>query len=156
MKYFAMALGFALAACGGGGGSGEPLISGSVSGSYDGNGFTVDAGFVAAAAEGGFAIGLGDGSLDCDSINDDAPPSGSFAVAFVDSIAVGTYSDVFVNIFRNVDGLHGYGTGGGTVMITGSNATSVAGSIDWAATNSETGEMHSITGTFEVVNCDGG
>ena len=138
-----------LAACGGGGG-GEPLISGSVGGDYEGNTFTANTGF-AVASEDEFAIGVGDGDLNCDSPNDDDPPPGTNAVMFLPSLAVGTYSDVFVSIYRNVDEFGGFGTGGGTVTITASSATSVAGSITWSTTDE--GLTYSVNGTFEVVNC---
>jgi hypothetical protein len=139
-----------IAACGGGGGGGEPLISGSVSGDYEGNAFTATTGF-AAASEDGFAIGIGDGGLDCDSPNDDEPPPGTNAVLFLPSLATGSYTNVFVNLYYNVDEFSGHGTGGGTVEITASSATSVAGTVSWSTT--ATGLTYSVNGTFEVVNC---
>jgi hypothetical protein len=136
-----------LAACGGGGG--EPLISGSVGGDYEGNTFTADTGF-ATIVEGTTAIGIGDGGLDCDSPNDTNPPPGTNAILFLPSFDPGTYTDVFVNMYRNVDGFSGFGTGGGTVTITASGTT-VAGSVEWSTT--DMGLTYSVSGSFEVVRC---
>jgi hypothetical protein len=138
-----------LAACGGGGG-GEPLISGSVTGEYEGTAFTATHGF-AADVEGTLAIVIGSGDIGCGSVDDNEPPDGINAAIGMESLAVGTYTNVSVLLHFNIGHYEAHGTGGGTVTITASSPESIAGSIDWLTVDA--GLTYSVTGTFEIASC---
>ena len=129
--------------------AGEPLISGTVQGSYDGNAFTPAFGF-ATMYQGQGLIGLADGPIHCGSEKMANPPSGSGIIIALPPLATGTYSSAFVQIFRNVGGYQAAGSTG-TVTLT-AVASSVAGSVDFSFTDTSNA-TYSATGTFEVVNC---
>lgn len=140
-----------MAACGGGGG-GEPLVSGAVSGSFAGDAFTADVGIATVYMDEPL-IGLGTGNLDCDSPNHDEPPSGVTAI-IANDFTVGDYTDVFIELDKVSGGdFNGIGAGGGSVSIIASTATSIAGTVDWSYVDDTDGTMYSLTGPFEVVNC---
>jgi len=137
--------------CGGGGASGDPLISGSLAGEYEGQPFTPTFGF-ATLYEDTTIIGLGDGDLNCASPTQNEPPPGTNAILALPSFDVGTYSNVFVNLYRNVDGFEGTGSNGGSVTITASSADSVAGMVSYSYTD-DGGLTSGLDGTFDVVRC---
>lgn len=146
-----IAIGLLAAACGGGGGDGEPLISGSMTGSYAGDSFAPDAGFATIYMDTPL-IGVGDGNVNCDSPNRSDPPSGLFA-GFSVPFTVGDYTDVFVQIYDNRGDFNSIGSSGGTASITAVSDTSIAGTITWSFTDPSDQAMYSLSGTFEVVNC---
>jgi len=141
----------AIVGCGGGGTPGDPLISGSLTGEYEGQPFTPTFGF-ATLYEGTTIIGLGDGDLNCASPAQNEPPPGTNAILALPSFDVGAYSNVFVNLYHNVDGFEGAGSNGGSVTITASSADSVAGTISYAYTD-DAGMTFGLDGTFDVVRC---
>ena len=139
------------AACGGGGGGGEPLLSGSLTGDYAGSAFTPSSGF-ATLYEDTLIIGVGNGDLHCGSPAQNDPPPGINAILVMPSFDVGSYSNVFVNMYYNIGEFTGAGSNSGTVEITASSAASVAGSVSYAYTDDE-GLTYALDGTFEVVRC---
>ncbi|HEU5055780.1 MAG TPA: hypothetical protein VFU21_04620 [Kofleriaceae bacterium] len=141
------------AACGGGDGDGggEPLLAGSMAGEYDGNSFTPANGF-ATVYQGANLIGVGDGPIRCDSVDDDDPPSGTNAAFAVPAFEAGTYANVLVQLYRNVDGFEGVGSNQGSVTLEEATDTSVAGSVEYDYTDDD-GRHFAISGTFEVVRC---
>lgn len=142
--------GVALAGCGGGGG-GEPLVSGSATGEYAGAAFVADTGF-AMVYQGDSLIGVGDGGLDCGSVEMPDPPPGTNAAIALPSFDLGTYSNVFVNLYHNVSGFEGSGSNDGTVTITASTADVVEATVSYAYTDTG-GRVFSLDGTFAVVRC---
>jgi hypothetical protein len=69
-------------------------------------------------------------------------------------LAVGTYSSIFVDLIQYKAGsLDGTGSSDGTVMLTAVSSTSVAGSITYAYTDSTTGAVYGLSGSFEVSRC---
>jgi hypothetical protein len=139
-----------VAACGGGD-SGEPLISGAVTGEYAGSAFTPEFGF-ATVYETTPIVGLGDGAVNCGSPERNDPPPGNTAILLLPSFDVATHSDVFVNLYHNVGDFEGVGSGGATVTITASSDAAVAGTVDYAYTDDE-GLTYSLEGSFEVLRC---
>jgi hypothetical protein len=143
----------AITGCGGGGGgAGEPLVTGTLSGDYKGHAFTPAFGF-ATIYSGTNLIGVGDGPLNCDSPDSSTPPRGTNAVFSLDTLAVGSYSSVFVQLYYNVSGFEGAGSNTGAVTITSVTGGSVAGSIDYSDTVD--GQPLSLSGSFEVTRCPG-
>jgi hypothetical protein len=136
--------------CGGDDG-GEPLISGSVMGSYDGTSFDATFGF-ATPYQGGGLIGLGTGNLRCGSQDSSDPPTGRSAAISIPALEVGSYSSVFIQMFDNVGSFEGVGSNTGTVEITEVTDTSVSGSVSFDYTDDESREF-TLSGTFEVINC---
>src|SRR5688572_18645433 len=107
-----------LGACGGGGG--EPLISGSVTGEYAGEPFTAVNGF-ATIVEDTPLMAMGEGGIGCGSEDDNEPPGGYNLAFGLDAAAfvVGDYTGVYFEFHRYVGGdYEGFGTGGGSVSIT--------------------------------------
>jgi hypothetical protein len=149
-------VGLGLLGCGGGSAS-NPLISGVVSGNYGPETFTLTTGFATVyTPEQGDPrnlIGVGT-DLGCDSPNMNEPPDGSSAVIAVPSFDPGTYGNVFVNLYQNIDEFSGIGSNSGTVTITSSSATSVAATVSFGYTDATSGEMYALAGTFEVVRCE--
>jgi hypothetical protein len=139
-------------ACGGGT-AGEPLVSTTLTGQFDGQSFKPAFG-VATVYQGSNLIALGDGPLDCASAQQNDPPMGTTATFSVPTLEVGTYSSVFVDLVqyeaRNLDGV---GSSDATVMLTAASATSVAGTIAYSYTDSSTGGSYSLSGSFEVSRC---
>jgi len=140
----------AFGACGGGGG-GEPLISGTLTGDYAGDAFTATFGF-ASAYQGVLIIGLGDGGIDCDSPNQNDPPPGNNAILEMPALDVGSYTSVFVHLYHNVGSFEGVGSNTGTVTITSSTADAVAGMVSYAYTDDQARNF-ALDGTFEIIRC---
>jgi hypothetical protein len=139
-------------ACGGGT-TGEPLVSTTLTGQFNGQAFTPAFG-VATVYQGSNVIGLGDGALNCASTQQNDPPMGTSATFSVPTLEVGTYPSVFVEMVqyeaRNLDGV---GSSDGTVTLTAVGASSVAGTIAYSYTDSGTGGTYSLSGSFEVSRC---
>ena len=148
------AVALALAGCGGGDDEeGEPLIAGSIAGDYDGNAFTPTNGF-ATLFENVNLIGLGDGPIRCGSEDDNDPPGGTMAAFAVPAFEAGTWSNVLVQLYRNVDEFEGVGSNQGSVTLDEVSETSIAGSVEYDYTDDD-GRHFAISGTFEVVRCAG-
>jgi hypothetical protein len=137
----------------GGGTSGEPLVSTTLAGQFDGQPFKPAFG-VATVYQGSNLIALGDGPLDCASIQQNDPPMGTTATFSVPALEVGTYPSVFVDLVqyeaRNFDGV---GSSDATVVLTAVGASSVAGTIAYSYTDSSTGGAYGLSGSFEVSRC---
>jgi hypothetical protein len=144
----------AIAGCGGGSESaGAPLVTGTLTGDYKGHAFTPMFGFATTHSATGL-IGIGNGPLNCDSPENNAPPSGINAVFSLDTLAVGSYSSVYVQLYYNVGRFEGAGSNSGSVTITSVTDGSVAGSIDYSDTASD-GQPLVLSGSFEVIRCPG-
>ena len=143
-----------LGLCGcGGGDSGEPLLSGSLTAEYAGDSFTPDSGYATIYQDAGL-IALGDGPIHCGTENQQLPPSGDNVVISLPNLDVGDYGSVFVELLRSAGGnLDGNGSNSGTVTITDSTSDAVAGSVEYDYTDSQTGDHYAISGTFEVTRC---
>ena len=144
----------AFAGCGGGGGAGAgvPLVSGSLTGEYKSQPFTPAFG-VATVYQGQSLIALGDGPLNCASPMRPNPPAGTNAVIELSALDVGTYSMVFVDIIQNKGSFQGFGSNSGTVTITASTASSVAGTVMYNDIDGATNLSYGISGDFEVERC---
>jgi hypothetical protein len=142
----------ASAACGGGS-AGEPLVSSTLTGQFNGQSFNPAFG-LATVYQGANLIALGDGALNCASTQQNDPPMGTTATFSVPTLDVGTYSSIFVEMDqyegRNLDGV---GSGDATVMLTAVSATSVAGTIAYSYTDSSTASTYGLSGSFEVSRC---
>jgi hypothetical protein len=150
-----LAMGIVAAGCGGGGGAaapGEPLVTGTLTGEYQGQTFTPAFGF-ATLYQGSSLIGVGDGPLNCASAQQPDPPTGTNALIDLPAFDVGSYSSVFVEIIQNKGSFAGMGANSGTVTIDSSGATSIAGSVAFSYTSSADGQHYAISGTFEVTRC---
>jgi hypothetical protein len=145
-----LAASLAFTACGSGA-TGEPLLSGTVTGLYGDDSFTAVNGFAVDSSDTSKLIGLGDGPLNCQSPNKPDPPTGMMAGINLPSFEVGTYSQVMVTIYRNIGSFEGRGTNAGSVEITASSAESIAGTV--AYTDESEGISLSLNGGFEVVHC---
>ena len=141
----------ALAACGGGEGAGEPLVSGSLAGEYKGQPFVPAFGFVS-LYNGSNLIGLGDGPLNCGSPQRPDPPSGTNALFTLSTLEVKTYSSVLVQILQNKGNFEGTGSNSGTITITAVSDTSVAGTVSYSYTDDES-LTYGLSGSFEVARC---
>ncbi len=150
---FLLVASLALVACGGGGdgAAGEPILSGSVSGVYGDNSFTVINGFALDHTDASKLIGLGDGPLNCDSAAQPDPPSGLNAGINLPSFEVGIYNNVMVNIYSNIGSFEGLGSNAGTVEITESSANALAGTVLYE--DDIEGTVVSLNGNFEVLRC---
>lgn len=134
-----------------GGANGEPLVAGNLTGSYDGRSFTAINGFAAIEDDEEILV-FGDGNVHCGSPNASSPPSGMTAAFQVPSFAVGTYDNVFVQMYNNVGSFMGVGSTGGTVTITSSTEETIAGTVSFTYTDAMS-RSFSFSGNFEVVNC---
>lgn len=132
--------------------AGEPLISGTTSGSYEGDSFDIKFG-VAAAYKSGFVILLSSQAINCASVTSSEPPAGEGAVLSMSSLDVNQYSGVDVEVIKNLGSFMGTGSNNGSVQLTASDATSVAGTVTYADTIDS--KMYSINGSFEVTRCGG-
>ena len=141
----------ALAACGGGEGAGEPLVSGSLAGEYKGQPFVPAFGF-ATLYDGSNMIALGDGPLNCASANRPDPPGGTNALFSLPTLEVKTYSSVLVDILQNKGNFEGTGSNSGTITITAVSDTSVAGAVSYSYTDDAT-QTYGLSGSFEVARC---
>lgn len=141
-----------LVGCGGGDDeSGEPLLSGSLSGDYDGAGFTPANGF-ATVLDQTPLIALGDGPIRCGTEDDNDPPSGTNAALSIPMFEAGDYTSVLVLIYQNVDEFEGTGSNVGSVSLTSVSEESIAGSVEYEYTDDQ--DRHfSLSGTFDVVRC---
>lgn len=120
-----------------------------MSGSYDGSNFTMHYGF-AIQRNAAYLIALGSREIDCSSVNASEPPSGDSAAIPVASLAVGTYSNVLVQLYHNISGFTGTGSNRGQLAITQSSTT-VAGTIAYNDTISS--KSYALNGAFEVIVC---
>jgi len=130
---------------------GEPLLSGTVTGSYGDDSFAVVNGFAVDNTETSKLIGLGDGPLNCRSPDKPDPPTGLNAGINLPSFEVGAYGQVMVTVYRNIGSFEGHGSNAGSVEITASSAESIAGTV--AYTDTLDGVSLSLNGSFEVVHC---
>jgi hypothetical protein len=142
----------AAVACGGGE-AGAPLVSSTLTGQFKGQPFTPRFG-VATVYQGSNVIALGDGPINCGSAEQNDPPMGTTATFSVPALEVGTYPSVFVDLIRYQAGsLDGYGSSDGTLTLTAVGAPSVAGSIGYSYTDTSTGDVYDLSGSFEVSRC---
>ena len=139
-------------ACGGGGSDPEPLISGSLSASFDGKAFTPTNGFAVIKGDYSYLI-VGSGNLHCGSENSNSPPSGYGAIFQLDTFDVGVHASLLTQMYSNEGGYHSTGTNSGSVTIAASTDMSVAGTLSYDYTDSDDGAMYSISGAFEAVRC---
>ena len=140
-----------LGACGGNSApAGDPILSGSVAGSYNGNAFTAKYGFAALYMNKAI-IGFGDSAVHCGSENMSNPPPGTGVIASTDAFVVGSYPMAFFEMYRNVGGFDLVGSDG-DLEITAVDADTVAGSINYAYTDANN-KMYTATGTFTVTHC---
>jgi hypothetical protein len=146
-----LAASVAFAACGGSSEKGEPLLSGSVTGTYGEDSFTAVNGFAYEPSDTSKIIGLGDGPLNCNSPYKTDPPSGMMGGINLPSFEVGTYNGVMVTVYTNKGGFEGKGTNAGSVEITASSAESIAGTV--AYNDEYEGTTLALNGGFEVVHC---
>lgn len=143
-----VALGVAGAACGSSS-SGEPLVAGAVSGSYDGANFTMGYGF-AVKHNAAYLIAFGSSAIDCSTVNAPDPPSGDTAAISTATLAAGSYPNVFVQLYHNITAFTGTGSNAGQLTIAQS-ATTVAGTISYSDTISN--KSYALNGSFEVMVC---
>lgn len=141
-----------LLACGGTAVIPDPIVSGTVSGSYDGADFVAVNGFVTMRSSGTYVIGFGTGPIGCGSEDMSRPPPGYSAAVSLASLSVGTYSNTFVNLIANVNGFEGAGSNDGTLTVTAVGADTLSGTISYSYTDSG-GATYALSGTFEVVLC---
>lgn len=141
-----------LAACGGEQ-EHEPLISGDVTGSFEGTSFTIAEG-VAAVVDSNHVIALGTDAINCGTPTQPTPPSGYFASIALPSFDEGVYGSVFVTVYENHGDFSGHGSNSGSVEISAVDATSLSGTVAFSYTASDTGESYSLDGTFDVVVCE--
>jgi hypothetical protein len=140
-----------VAGCGGGSGAGEPLMSGSLTGSYKGQAFTPMFGFAATDGTNNL-VAVGDGPLNCAVVQASDPPYGTNALISIPAFEVGTYSSRLVRILRNLGNFEGTGTNSGSVEIIAVTANSVAGSVTYSYTDDQS-QTYGLAGTFEVIRC---
>ncbi|CAN5903852.1 hypothetical protein BH11MYX3_BH11MYX3_21490 [soil metagenome] len=142
-------LALGLAACGGSD-SGEPLLAGSMTGEYNGHSFTPAFGF-ATLYNGAGLIVVGDGPIHCGTESANDPPSGTNAVLSV-PLEVGSRTNVFVQLTRNIDGFEGAGANTGSVTVSAVSESSVVGTVTFDYTDTQSRHF-SIIGGFEVLHC---
>lgn len=140
----------ALAACGSE--AHEPLISGDVTGSFEGTSFTIAEG-VASVVDSNNIVALGTDAINCGTASQPSPPSGYFASIALPSFDEGVYESVFVIVYENNGDFSGHGRNNGSVEITMSDGTSLSATVAFSHTDSDTGESYSLDGTFQVVVC---
>jgi hypothetical protein len=141
------------AGCGGGGGAaGEPLLSGSLTGTFKSQAFTPAFG-VATVYQSQNLIAFGDGPVNCASPQQADPPPGTTAVVTVPMLAAGSYSSLFVQLIRSSpSSFDGVGSSDGTVTISAASSTSVAGTIAYSYTDTQS-QQYAVSGAFEVMRC---
>ena len=76
------------------------------------------------------------------------------AVFTLETLEVGSYSSVFVNLYYNKGHFEGWGSSVGSATLTSVTEASVAGSIDYSDTDQD-GQTYSLSGTFDVIRCPG-
>ena len=139
-----------LALVGCGGDDGEALVSGSLTGEYEGHAFTPGYGFATLYRDSGL-IALGDGDIHCGSESDSEPPKGTNAIFSV-PLEAGIHSGVSVELIQNISDYHAVGTNTGTVTITTVTDQTVAGSVAFDYTDTEARHF-AVNGDFEVLHC---
>ena len=141
------------AGCGGATSQPEPLLSTTLTGQYKGQPFTPAFGIVT-LYQGSNMIALGDGPINCSSAQQTDPPPGTTVTFAVPALEVATYSSVFIDLIQYKGGnFDGVGSSDGTVTLTAVSAASVAGTIDYSYTASNTGETYALSGSFEASRC---
>jgi len=140
-------------ACGGEAQEHEPLISGTVTGEFEGASFTIEEGIAKDRSETNKLIVLGTDAINCGTPDQQDPPTGYFASIGLESFDVGTYSNVPIAVFENHGSFSGTGGNGGTVEISVSTTDVIAGTVAYSYTDSETGDSYRLDGTFEVLRC---
>jgi hypothetical protein len=140
-----------LVACGNGSGSsGDPLLSGTISGSFEGDDFTPSFGF-ATLYEGAPLIGLAEDDVHCGSESMNAPPRGNGVILSSFAFEVGSH-DAFVQVFRSAGGDYASHGSSGIIEITAITDESIAGTVDFDSAGD--GDLtYSAHGDFQVVNC---
>src|SRR6476661_1463189 len=92
--------------------AGDPLVSGSVTGSYDGNTFTPGYGFATLDMMGNPLIGIAEAKVHCGTEKQANPPPGSGIIISLSSFAPGSYPDAFVTVYRNAGNFNALGSNG--------------------------------------------
>lgn len=128
------------------------MISGSVTGSYDGNTFTPGYGFATLDMMGNPLIGIAEAKVHCGSEKMANPPPGSGIIISVSSFAPGSYPDAFVTVYRNANNNFNALGSMGDVTLTAGGAT-IAGTLTFNSTDPSTGVVATASGSFEVTNC---
>lgn len=147
----ALTLGCTAVLLGCGGGAGTPLLSGQVTGQFDTTNFTATNGFAKDRPGKSSLIILGDGPINCASVEAPDPPTGLNGLISVASLEAGDYANVSVQIFRNVSSFEGRGSNAGRLKLTAVDATKVSGTITYSTTIEAV--PLALNGTFEVTRC---
>jgi hypothetical protein len=129
----------------------EPVLGGTVTGSYDGTEFTAENGFATADEDSALII-LGNGNLYCGSDEASDPPTGHDAAIFLPALEVGTYGSVLVQMIENLGSYESHGANVGSVVLTEVTETSVSGEVAFTYQSDDGGDF-SLSGTFEVTRC---
>lgn len=141
------------ASCGGSNIIAEPLIDSTVVGSFDGVEFIPINGY-ANVADGRSIIVLGTAGVGCGSERG-LPPRGHTVAMEIPALAVGSYTNVEVQLYRYVDFFREANDDSGTVTISSVTDDSVVGEISFEYTDTTFAEdrVYTVTGTFEVAHC---
>ena len=139
--------------CGCGGEAGEPLITANVGGSADGTDFTATFGVSTVLESGTVATVIGSGEVNCGSIDSTSlPPSGIYVNIQIPEAIVGVASESFFS-FSIIEGgdLTGGGSNTGSVEVTAVSDTTIAMTVSYSDTISET--LYTVSGDFEALRC---
>lgn len=138
--------------CGGDDVTPLPLLAANGSGDANGTAFTPAYGLVTELASGTVVIVLGSGPIGCGSLDSSSPPEGVIVQVQVPEAKVGVPSKHFVmfQVFSGGSGTGG-GSGAGSVELTKVTPTSIALTVDYAATIS--GKSYQLKGSFEAERC---
>lgn len=151
-KYLPLLFALGLAACGGGGGGDNaPLISGSVTGTFASDSFTVKNGVLGKTTHGSDVIILGTETMTCASPKANDPPGGHFASIAVPALAIGLYGNVLVNVYENEGDFSGSGSNSGSLEILTLDDISLGATITYSDTVN--GRALGLSGTFEIERC---
>lgn len=138
-------------AVGCGGGGGEPLVSGTITGQFADHDFTIASGF-ATLYDGEPIIGLGE-DVDCGSPAAADPPDGYSALLRPPAFDVGSYSNVGIDfVHASSTDFSFVGSSDASLNITAATADTIAGSVSYSYTDTD-GAAYHLNGTFEVVHC---
>ncbi|MBK8409561.1 MAG: hypothetical protein IPL19_16445 [Sandaracinaceae bacterium] len=140
-----------VAASCGGGTTPEPLLATTLVGSYAGEEFIPVNGF-ATVYQGNAIIVLSDAAVACGTEDNNTPPPGHTTALNLPALAVGSYGNVFVQMYNNVGRFDGAGQNSGSVTISSVTDESIVGEVTFNYTDNEDREF-SFTGTFEVAHC---
>lgn len=140
----------AVTACGSDDEGGEPLITASMTASYNGIDFTPAFGFATIYKGGGF-IAVGTGPLRCGVESSPSPPGGRNAILSV-PLTVGAHANVSVQMIENVDDFTGIGSNSGSVTIASVTDTSIVGTVAFDYTDTMS-RRFTLNGGFEVMHC---